>query len=332
MNDNDQSSATHIQSVAIAGFWRRLLAFIIDSLVLGTVGFVLGLAFFDYFVELGEWGRIVGFFIALFYFGIMNSGISKGQTIGKRLTKIKVVSATGELLPLSKSVVRFVVFSVAFLLNGAPLPQDILFSWVGSVIVSLAVFGLLASIIYLFIFNRKTRQSIHDLVVGSYVVKADSAPDPIRTSAWKGHYAVVSLLLVAAGLAPIVIGYLAPKEPFNYLSSIQGALQTQPEVKYANVSTGTNFVKFRNQDTKFSTYLSSRIVLVKKIDDYDGLANKLARIMLETYPQAGEKDVIAVTISYGYDIGISSSWQNQNFSFPPNQWRERFKSQLKNTV
>ena len=54
----------------IAGFWRRFFAFFIDSLILSIAGFVLGFIFFDYFVAIGTFGRLIGFAISLLYFGI----------------------------------------------------------------------------------------------------------------------------------------------------------------------------------------------------------------------------------------------------------------------
>ena len=68
----------------ISGFWRRVGAFLIDSVILGVVGLVLGLFFSQQFVELGDWGRAIGFPIAAIYFAILNSRIGNGQTIGDR--------------------------------------------------------------------------------------------------------------------------------------------------------------------------------------------------------------------------------------------------------
>src|SRR5437016_12192213 len=133
MNDNNQITEANKETSAIAGFWRRLLAFMIDVLIIGVVGFILGLIFFERFVELGGWGRIIGFVIALLYFGLMNSAVSDGQTIGKRLTKIRVAKATGEPLGISESFLRFTIIGIPFFLNGAPIQSEVLSSWVGSV-------------------------------------------------------------------------------------------------------------------------------------------------------------------------------------------------------
>jgi uncharacterized RDD family membrane protein YckC len=77
----------------ISGFWRRIGAFFIDSFVLGLFGLSLGIFFETFFVEIGIWGRLIGFSIALMYFGVMNSAISNGQTLGKRVLKLRVVNS-----------------------------------------------------------------------------------------------------------------------------------------------------------------------------------------------------------------------------------------------
>ena len=79
----------------ITGFLRRIGAFFIDGLILGLFGFLLGLFLENYFVQIGGWGRLIGFSIALLYFGLLNSSLNKGQTIGKILLKINVVDTNG---------------------------------------------------------------------------------------------------------------------------------------------------------------------------------------------------------------------------------------------
>jgi len=96
-------------SSSFAGAWRRLGAFVVDAFLLGLVGVIAGYFLFDFFVSLGSWGRVLGFAIALGYFGTLNSGIGHGQTIGKRLLRIRVVSADGSPLSVSKSVLRFAI-------------------------------------------------------------------------------------------------------------------------------------------------------------------------------------------------------------------------------
>jgi uncharacterized RDD family membrane protein YckC len=107
----------------IAGFWRRLLAFLVDATVLGLIGYLLGTLFYSSFAALGEWGRLVGFLVALLYFTLFNSEVGRGHTPGKLLTRIKVVDREGNFLPLGRSLLRYLVIGVPIFLNGIRLPS-----------------------------------------------------------------------------------------------------------------------------------------------------------------------------------------------------------------
>jgi uncharacterized RDD family membrane protein YckC len=189
----DQSS--HV--LTIPSFWRRIGAFILDTLLLGAIGVAFGFIFTEQLVQLGPFGRLLGFFVATTYFGILNSKLAGGQTFGKRVLKIKVVAKDGTPLSVSKAFLRFLPLGTAWFLNNAQFSESIIFSfWV--YILSIAVFGIGLSTIYLYVFNRKSRQSLHDLVVGSYVVSA-VASGPVKAIApWRGHLAVCALLFVAS--------------------------------------------------------------------------------------------------------------------------------------
>ena len=77
----------------IGSLWRRFVAFLIDGIVVGIVGTVVALPFFDPLSRLGAWGRLLGFCLALPYYGILNSRIGNGQTLGKRWLSLQVVDA-----------------------------------------------------------------------------------------------------------------------------------------------------------------------------------------------------------------------------------------------
>ena len=80
-----------------AGFWRRVAAFLVDALILALAGHLLGLVLFDVFVRLGPWGPCVGFVVALGYF-LPQECARRGQSLGKRLLRIRVVDAWGRAL------------------------------------------------------------------------------------------------------------------------------------------------------------------------------------------------------------------------------------------
>jgi uncharacterized RDD family membrane protein YckC len=308
----------------ISGFWRRVLALLIDGLVLGLPAFLLGLVLFDQFARLGGWGRAVGFFVALFYFGFLNSAVAGGQTVGKRLANIRVVDSNGSLIPLGRSLARYCILGLPYFLNGAPIPSRFLFGWMG-ILFGFVIFGIGFSIIYLIIFNRRNRQSLHDLTLGTYVTKAQSEGRIAQPKAWPGHYIVVALIFAASILVPFATRSFAEKPPFKDLLTLQTRIVDQPDVSHATAFSGT---------TSFSDASGRRSIIAlavtaytdRRINDPEAFADRLARVILETYPEAARKDQLRLNLIYGYDIGIASGSVGHNYIFSPAEWQQRVQS------
>ena len=306
--------------VTVAGLWRRLFAFCLDGLFLGAFGACIGLVAYDRLVALGDWGRAVGFAIALIYFGAMDSKLSGGQTLGKRILGVKVVTANGAPLSVGASTLRATIFCVPYFLNGAFIDGGVITSW----LLAFLVFGVGLSIAYLLLFNRRTRQSLHDLAVGAYVV-SDKGGSPLRESQqiWPGHLGAVGLILAVALVLPYFAQRLASSIPFVGLSSVQQALQQDPDVRHASAVIGVSKYFGKDHDAATTHVFSSNIVLSRRVTDIDALANRLARIILGHDPSAEKEDEIAIFVTYGYDIGIASASQSRSFIFSPEQWRNR---------
>ena len=66
-----------------APLWLRFFALSIDGMLLAVIGYVIGYAFFDSLIGLGQWGRLVGIAIALPYFALLNSWVGSGQTLSE---------------------------------------------------------------------------------------------------------------------------------------------------------------------------------------------------------------------------------------------------------
>lgn len=86
----------------IAGFWRRLLAFAIDSLITSLPCFLLGLLFYGFLSVSAVYGTLSGFVLTVAYFAVFNSSILQGQTLGQRMMKIQVVNQNGDLVSFNK--------------------------------------------------------------------------------------------------------------------------------------------------------------------------------------------------------------------------------------
>lgn len=302
----------------ICGFWSRLLALFLDGLCLGLLGLVLGLLLFDPLSRLGGWGRLIGFSVSLAYFGLLNSAIGKGQTIGKRVMKIAVVDRTGNHLSLARSLVRYAVLGIPFFLNGAMIPPNVMVSPIGYLI-GFILFGVGGAIIYLYVFNRRTRQSLHDLVVGSFVTRKTSE-GRIVGSMWRPHLIVIAVWLVAVvGLSVVTTG-LTKKGIFPELLSVQSAIQSSGKVHMVSVVAGKSWSNVGGKRSE-TTYLQSNAIWKERPSDSEEAARQVASLILQNYPGVVDKDVLAVTITYGYDIGIARAWRTQRLQHSPSEWQ-----------
>jgi len=301
----------------ISGFWRRIGAFLIDSIILGLVGLGLGLVLEELFVEIGVWGRFIGFLIALIYFGVMNSSIANGQTLGKKALKLRVVNSDNLSISVIRSFGRYSIIGIPFFLNGAQFSIDTISSfWL--YVLSLVIFGGLFSIAYLYLFNRVTRQSLHDLAFGTYVVNIGIDSQNVG-KIWKPHLMVVGLLFLTAAIVPIFTSNLARQEPFaELLKSIEN-LQANPSVNHATVSFGKSSVSTVKTGTSETSFVSAQVFLQENQTSNAELARELAESLMKSYRQALEKDLIVIVLVYGYDIGIASKWNSHSHRFNPSE-------------
>jgi len=312
-----QSVSTTAREPAVpSGFWRRLLAFWVDSLIIAVPGWIIGWAFYDQLVRIGQNGRLIGVVISLAYFAILNSAIGNGQTLGKRLLKIRVVNLQGETITLPRSALRYLVLELPFFFNGYNIDTSNL--WIG-IPLGLIVFGLGGSIVYFFLFNRRNRRTVHDFFAGTVVVKADPQSVPQFTPTWRGHYVALAVILVGLGaLATVMIPSLMRQEPFAEMITIQQQLQLEPGVHSVGVQDGTT--RF-NDNT--SRWLAINIVVSDPQLDLEETADHFATLVLTSDTNFDGKDLLVVNVTRGYDIGISSGWQTQKFSDSPAKWRSK---------
>ena len=298
-----------------AGAWRRIGAFVADATLLGLIAVCAGYFLFDFFVGLGTWGRVLGFAIALAYFGTLNSRIGNGQTVGKRLLNIRVVGADGAALPVPKSLARFAVLGTPWFLNNAWFSAELLESPMIYVLTAL-VFGLGLSIVYLFLFNRPTRQSLHDLAVASYVVQAESTQPIAGMPISRVHAGVAAALVAVAAAVPLFTSRLVEREPFAGLMDAYRAVAAEPDVVYAGVN------KVWASTSGDSNYLQVTAYLAESnIDDVEK-ARRLATLAINADPSFNQVASVQVTLAYGYDIGIASANRAMTHSNTPAGWLE----------
>lgn len=306
----------------LADISSRLGALLVDVIILGGVGLLLGLIFESVFIKLGHWGPLVGVIIMLLYFGIGNSQRAGGQTLGKKLLKIRVVDKSGTPLSLGKSMLRAIVLITPFALNGQPVfgdnPPSILIYLLTAII-----FGGIFAIIYLLFFNRSTKQSLHDLAANSIVININSDKQSIAPI-WKGHLVIVALLFLISAAVPAFIndGLTKDNDTLQELTSVQKALLSEPNISSVGVYQNTYTFTDNDGSSKVTESLSIEIPMDKNNIRDEDFARDVAKKAYSSYALASKVDMVYVSLSYGYDIGIASKSQSYRYEFESNELKQ----------
>jgi len=155
------SRAPAISAPRHAGFWVRVLAFLVDGLAIAVIVSAVtlgraGILIYDHWLELVAWRNFIETVVGFAYFTVLWSAIGGGQTLGMRLFGLHVVGADGRPIGYGASVVR----------------------WIG-IVISAAV--VLIGLVWVAFDSRK--QGWHDKLAGSFVVHAEGREEMIAASA-----------------------------------------------------------------------------------------------------------------------------------------------------
>jgi uncharacterized RDD family membrane protein YckC len=305
---------------AVGALWRRAVAAIADGIIVGIAGNIVAFPFFQTFSRLGTWGHLVGFCLALPYFAILNSKIGDGQTLGKRWMHLQVVDANGNTISFERSILRYAVLAVAYYLNGLPLPVTRT-PWIVSSLISFLVAVLGGATLYLILFNRHTRQGVHDLAAGSYVADADViGPLKIRPI-WRMHWVILGGLFILVFVAGKIFEDRVSKwAPFPQMLEDVRLVENMKDVQQA----GVQDLNWRGSGTA----RSERIFVVNvfwtgRQSDDEEFANDVAKQIIQNDPKAEGYDVLRITIIHGYNLGIAQAQRSNAFERTPAEWKAR---------
>jgi uncharacterized RDD family membrane protein YckC len=304
----------------IGSLWRRVLACFIDAVVVGLAGFIVALPFFDSLSRIGAWGRLLGFLLSFPYFAILGSRVGNGQTLGKRVLHLQVADQDGKTVSLGRSALRYVVLAIPWFLNGLPVPITRTPSLV-TAFLSMVVFGFGGITLYLVLFNRQTRQGIHDLVAHTYVLDADMDGPPKIAPIWRMHWVILASLLVTLSIGgEVLCNKIQWWGPYPSLLGDLRLIEGLHGVQAAGI-----------QDLKWSswsgdqvkTILAINVRFVGRRQDEEILADKVVRMILSHDPNAEKHDLLRVTTVRGYDLGIAESHVSQVFQHTTSEWKAR---------
>lgn len=307
----------------ISGFWRRFVAWLIDVLILGVIGQIIGVVFSSFLFSIGPYGRPIGLLFTIPYFGIMNSKIGGGQTFGKRIMKIAVRNKDNEPIELWRSIIRISLIALPSLFNGWALPifQNYVLAW----FLSLVIFGLGGAIFYTMIFNRKARQGIHDLILGTYVVHLPEKPIESFPTTSQIHWIVTSVWVGIVAIGTLVMALVAPsiisKTPLAPVMSLYNILQDDP--RFFTVGVNSNTFYGSNGKTSHSLIITAWYKGKLAESDRKEVIESIVKTVLENAENIDDYDGIQVKITSAYDIGIASANLSMSFSDSIEGWRKQ---------
>ena len=308
-------------TVNLATRKRRFFAFLIDSLIIALFGKLLGLLLGDFFIELGNLGKIVGFIVVLFYFGIGNSKILNGQTVAKKLLKIRVVDKSSEAISVPKSFLRALPFAAYILLNGLPVSDSA--DLYPSLILGTILFSIPVLESFFAIVNNKSLQSLHDMIAKTFVVSVKSEGNINITNQKVFFYAgaalpILILIVTLAGSATVSNKLIYVTDMQKIISVASHELPISSISMYRNKTTTTSL----NGETTQVKLIEVTAAKINKDENDTLLAMKIAKVIFDSGFKFEDGETLSVTIIYGYDIGIASSYVSSKFNDSIENWKK----------
>ncbi len=315
----------------VSGFWRRFLAFTIDLVLMATPLLILGFVFPDFTFSLGPYGRLIGLAIIIPYWGYFNSEKRKGQTIGKQLTKIAVTERYNGYLPLGRSFLRALILGAILFLNGWALPA--LQLPVMSTLVLIIVVGGGLATAYGLVFNRTTRQGLHDLGAGSFVINAPPSEAAMLPPLPRAHQRITYGLL-GVGLLAGIAGLIWQQNPPLLGFMEEGQWQEVQDLQSSLMGSGDFFsidVMLMN-----SSRIGGESVVIRSLnveawtgqscqsdpDRCDEMVREIARTALAELDTIDRLDGMRIVVSNRFDLGLANGSFFRSGAFTIEDWRD----------
>ena len=192
--DQANTAIPHPQRIHVIGFGRRVVAALLDALLVlfGSTVLAIVVSVLFWFLAVFDSGNtlsftnifmVIGLLFSLIYF--VGFWAKTGQTIGKSTLNIQVVGADGMPVSWGRSLARY----VGYIIN-----------------------VVVASIGFLWIVFDPKRQGWHDKIAGTYVISGDDEPfkdiatvEVIPSDHGQGNWIWVVLWLVVALTIPTAL-------------------------------------------------------------------------------------------------------------------------------
>lgn len=306
----------------ITKFWQRIFALLIDFLILGIIGFLIGLMLESFLISIGRLGLLFGLLISTIYFSLCNANVFSGQTIGKKALNIHVIRMDGSYLSIKQSFMRAIVLCPPYFLINLKIPGLEESSLIN---IGISIFGmaLMLGIIIFYIQNNSTRQSLHDLLVKSYVTQKEKNESLIELTPIKKApfytFGILSILFIGV----FIFNIFNSKKSDNKVEFVYEKLEDIKGVINASTSRNTTTVFGENKSTTVSFVITLGVQelpdLPSDIEDSE-IVKEAIEIVFNNVEDIDQLNSITVKLTRGFDIGIAKKYHSFNTTKSPSEW------------
>jgi uncharacterized RDD family membrane protein YckC len=283
----------------------RFIAFDIDYVVISLIVQLVGVPLFERLSDLGDYGRLIGAALVALYFGFFDSEFGGGRSPGKWLVGLKVVStSSGPVTPL-RAAARALIATAPILIDGVPVAGQ-----AETALVDLLTIGLEASLIYLAMFNRPSRRTLHDLLTATAVTAADASP-PAPLPLRQLHQAIVAgLAILAVAGPPVAERAFVPALGAYDTDAIAERVAAAPEVASVEVNVAQHW-------TSADPRWRPEVEVVAELRHWPDDRTAIAKAALAAISSGDEKLLTEAPVSLelwrGYTLGITERFKSERF-------------------
>jgi uncharacterized RDD family membrane protein YckC len=315
-------------AVVIAGFYgmrsalrrgsfiQRGLAFAIDMTVVAALIYFASFQFTDVMVAAGKAGRAIGIGFLGVYLAVFCSALGGGRTIGLAITGLRIANVHGEAISFAQSFCRAGVLLLPFWAAAFSVQRhfqgDAL--QIATVVWSFVVVGIGGALLSL-LWIGDGSQSLHDVVTGSYVVRAKDGVEAKRIGPWA----------IAGVLAIFALSLIAPMAPIAWLEGWDPGRTVALGLRMQRAFAGAGAFEMKGFHAATMNSLSSlevEVWLYEPTSDLTSVCKRVADQALALAPTLLGYQQFSVSVGHGWDFGVASAEQGQTCYGTPAQWRQ----------
>jgi len=261
------------------GCFKKVVAFLIDQIIIVIVGIIVFFPFSKFIDSLYQHGWIPGYLLGAIYFAILESSVFKGQSLGKMIFCLRVISIEGKGISPFASFGRYFLITLPFLngeiSNTLASTIGITNTFLGGAIFLVSV-GVLFSGNTLFMLFHPQKRGLHDIIFRTVVVPFSYEPTPPIN-----NFTIKPVIsgLISLAILGFVFGNLffgVQKNPdFSDINDLTDKIRKESSIQ--NLSASYRTFTFNGKQTMFSIEVHVPIPYEKFEDKNftDDISNKL---------------------------------------------------------